>query len=149
MDSLEGVQPFLHGADLDLQRIRENGGIEFMALDAGGEQELTLVPRQLIDLSLNHRAHRLRQVALDVQYRVGQRPAIALLDDGAAVAQVTKNVAHEERVTVGLRMNEVREVGRELVVRELEVDISSYVVFPERCEGDVTADASPLQIAFE
>src|SRR2546426_945676 len=123
----------LEVADLDLQRICENGRVEFMALDAGGEQELTLVTRQLIDLSLNQRAHRLRQVALDVQYRVGQRPAITLLDDGAAVAQVTKNVAHEERMTVGLRMNEVREVGRELVVRELQVDIRSHVVFAERC----------------
>src|SRR5712691_8362309 len=149
MDALQGVEPFLDGADLDLQRICENGRVEFMALDAGGEQELTLVTRQLIDLSLNQRAHRLRQVALDVHYGVGQRPAITLLDDGAAVAQVTKNVAHEKGVTVGLRMNEVREVGRELVVRELQVDIRSHVVFTERCEGDVTANASSLQVAFE
>ncbi len=104
---------------------------------------------ELIHLPLDHAANRFRQLALDVRHRAGERPAIAFLNDHSAVAQVAKQIHHEERIALGSRVEKCHEFFGQLVPGERQRQVAGEVVAAQERQGDLAADASPLKVKLD
>ena len=63
------------------------------------EEHLGLI--ELIGFPLDHAANRLGQLTLQIRNSLRQKPAVFVLKDHAAVAQVTKQVNHEQGIALG------------------------------------------------
>lgn len=160
------VFPFVHEPDervlaletfealLDLlvgerQRPRQNGRVEADALYAGGAEQLAIPGVERVDLPLHETANRFGKAALQLRQAGRQDPASLVLHHHPAAAQVAKRVGHEERMSLGTPMNDLREVLRERVARELKHEIASDCRLVERSRPQLTAHAARDEIELQ
>ena len=124
MDLVERGEPVLDVGRVEREHVADDHGVELVALHARHREQAAIQLFEPVDLAADRSLDRLGQLARDVRGRVRQVPAPAVPDEIAAIAQVPHQVHHEERVPLGLLVNQRDERGRERVARELEPEIA-------------------------
>ena len=111
------------------QHARNDGRVELDTFHAGGYQNAPLVVVQLIDLSLDHAAYRHRNLALDLRDLARQLPHIIVPSDHSLIAQIAKEIDHEERTPLRFLVHHALEILRETIDGEFQSHVP-LDVFP-------------------
>ena len=149
MNAFQPVEALLGLGSIHPERPRHGRGVELVALDAGGDEQAMVALTELRDPCLNHAAHRLRQVAVELRERTCEHPVTVLLTDHAAVTQITHELDGEERVAFGSRLDRCLQVCGKTMLRKFQRQIVVDVVRRQERKGHLRADAACLQLQFD
>ena len=146
VDPIEDLEPLLHDRAVHAEYASQGRRIELVALDACGHEQLAVFFAELRHFQLDHAAYRRGQVVLGGLERAGQRPDAVAKGDDPALPQVPHQVGHEERTSLGARVDPIGEGGGHPVARTLECQILADVVCRQEVQHDLPAGAAGLQV---
>ena len=128
-----GLEGFQHDSLVESRNVHEQAVVERPAEDGGRPQHLDLLCVEPAETEEHRLAHGLRKAE-----RLGRvsLPAGLRLDDLAAVERLTQHLLEHERVTLGTRVDEVRELGAHVVGVEDRRDHLGHVALRHRRHRD-------------
>ena len=145
VDAIELLEMVLEAQRIDLGDVTHRHRVEGLALHRGGDQQPALLLVERLELALDHRSHRGRNLAVELTHRPRQLPAVAV-DQRAALDQVVQQVDHEQRRTAGLLVHPGAEVGRQAMTGELHGDVGSDVLRREEPQLELGRRAVAVEL---
>ena len=108
-----------------------------------------IVLAELPELTLDHPAHGLRQLALDLRQPVPEFPLTVHLRDRSLVSKIPHEVGHEERTALGLGVDQGRKIAGKTMTWELEFEVVRDLGLLQELELQLPAQPAGLEIRLD
>src|SRR4051794_8120244 len=108
MNPVQQIESLLHFSGIDTLHLGDDSRVELVALNARRNKQLPVLFRELTNLAFDHAAYGGGQVLNNIVEFPRQAPPVAIAGDNTLIPQISQEVRHEQRMSLGPRMKHVQ-----------------------------------------